>query len=105
MSPGIGAPMGAPLAPAERLPDALEQGVAGALDLSGRGDFTAAFQQLATLDQQDARVMRAGQQVEQAWNQAAQDVADRSRQLTASGEFGEALHGLRAGAWLYACRS
>ena len=91
MSPGVGAPMGAPLAPADRLPDALEQGVAGALDLSGRGDFTAAFQHLETLDQQDARVMRAGQQVEQAWNQAAQDVADRSRQLAASGEFGEAL--------------
>ena len=91
MSPGVGAPMGAPLAPAERLSDALEQGVAGALDLSGRGDFTAAFQQLETLDQQDARVMRAGQQVEQAWNRAAQDVADRARQLAASGEFGEAL--------------
>ena len=91
MSPGIGAAMGAPLAPAERLPDALEQGVAGALAQSGRGGFTAAFQQLETLDQQDARVMRAAQQVEQAWNRTAQDVADRSRQLAASGEFGEAL--------------
>ena len=91
MSPGVGAAMGAPLAPAARLPDALEQGVAGALAQSGRGGFTAAFQQLETLDQQDARVMRAAQQVEQAWNRAAQDVADRSRQLAASGEFGEAL--------------
>ena len=65
--------------------------VTAILAVADDGDYVRALADLDALDPGDERVVRARAQVEQVWNAAAQDVADRSRQLAAAGSFGQAL--------------
>ena len=58
---------------------------------SAAGDYDQALQQLDALSTTDPRVASARSDVEGAWNAAAQETADRTRELSAEGDFGEAL--------------